>query len=156
MMCYYLNVHFQGQSFKVFFFSPHPQPPDLLCSISTWSPSSRRKAVCDCSSLSITQVRNVWSCISTRPYVFIAKCLIKHTNVFKCYFLFFDFTRNALWHPHTRTSVSLCVWVCSFQKDCTHFGTVCGWFTGLFCPLPAHYNGEGKMNDPLLNHAVIC
>lgn len=53
----------------------------VLCSVNTWGPSSRDKAAYDCSCLSVTQVRNIGSCTSTRPYVFIAKCLIKHTNV---------------------------------------------------------------------------
>ena len=84
-----------------FFFPPQqPQPPDLLwghtvlCYVSTWGPSSRGKADCDCSSLSVTQVRNVWSCISTRPYVFLAECLI---NLLK--------PNDTHTHTHTHTYI---------------------------------------------------
>jgi hypothetical protein len=65
---------------------PHPQPADLLRRPLSLVFYKYLRSFLERQSdlwlfLFVTQVRNVWSCISTRPYVFIAKCLIKHTNV---------------------------------------------------------------------------
>jgi len=66
MMCYYLNVHFQGQRVKVL--------TAVLLKLDTCSVVTSCRLACsyrrvECSS---TEVKNEWSCTSTSPNVVMA------------------------------------------------------------------------------------